>query len=402
MRRSTLYGLLIGGIGVSQFGNWIYLIALNLLVLDMTGSAAAVALLYVVGPSARVLMSLFAGSVIDRSDKKRLMIASDIIRGVLVFMMPFAGSIWVVYLLVFLTNATGTFFGPSSTFVITKLVPDHDRKRFNSFMGMMNSGAFLIGPALAGVLIMTVGTTWTVFLNSATFFLCAAAIALLPVPKESDAPSGRFGWRMLRDDFGEVARFIRSNRFFLRIYLIFQIALMLAFALDSQEVTFIKQDLALGDQKYGLLVSLAGAGSLIGASLSAAFAKKLSLQAYLGFGTVLTMVAYTAFYSSAGFYTAMIAFVLLGIFMAFSNAGYDTFYQRNVPTALMGRVGSLATIFQNVLQIVFTLLLGLLAEWFSVQGAAIGFALLAIVLSIALSVSVFDRMKTGYFEAEST
>ena len=62
---------------------------------------------------------------------------------------------------------------------------------------------------------------------------------------------------------------------------------MIAFALDSQEVTFIKQNLALSDQMYGLIVSIAGVGALIGAAASAAFAKRFSLQLYLGVGMAL-------------------------------------------------------------------------------------------------------------------
>ncbi|WP_040225597.1 MFS transporter [Bhargavaea cecembensis] len=396
------YGLLLGGIGVSNFGNWVYLVALNLLVLDMTGSAAAVAGIYIIGPAARVITNLFAGSVIDRSDKKRLMIASDVLRGLLILLMPFAGSIWLIYALVFCTNAVGAFFGPSSTFVITKLVPDGDRKRFNSFMGMMNSGAFVLGPALAGVLILAFGTTWSIFLNAVTFFICAVCISLLPaVAVERDTEETRFGWRMIRGDFSAVRRFTKAEPFFFRIYLLFQVTLMVAFALDSQEVTFLKQDLGLDDRQYGLIVSITGAGSLVGASLAAALSKKVSLQMYIAVGMAMTMAGYAAFYSSSGFWTATGSFIVLGVFMAFSNAGYETFYQRNVPTSLMGRFGSLAAIFQSALQILFTLVLGLAAEWFSVQGAAIGFAALALLLSGVLAISVLDRRKAGYFGAET-
>ncbi|MET3574458.1 MFS transporter [Bhargavaea ullalensis] len=395
------YGLLLGGIGVSNFGNWVYLVALNLLVLEMTGSAAAVAGLYVIGPAARILMNLFAGSVIDRSDKKRMMIVSDILRGLLVFLMPFAGSIWLVYMLVFFTNAAGAFFGPSSTFVITKLVPDGDRQRFNSFMGMMNSGAFVLGPATAGVLILAFGTTWSIFLNAATFLVCAGCIALLPSPPDEREPAaGRLDWRMIRTDFSAVRGFTKAAPFFFRIYLLFQVTLMVAFALDSQEVTFLKQDLGLDDRQYGLIVSITGVGSLIGASLAAAFAKTVSVQRYIAGGMVMTMVGYAAFYSSGGFWTATASFIVLGVFMAFSNAGYETFYQRTVPTTLMGRFGSLAAIFQSVLQIGFTLVLGLAAEWFSVRGAAIGFSLLAVLLAGLLAAAVLDRRKSAHFQAE--
>jgi len=176
---------------------------------------------------------------------------------------------------------------------------------------------------------------------------------------------------------------------------------MIAFALDSQEVTFIKVNLALSDQMYGLIVSIAGIGALIGAAASAAFAKRFSLQLYVGVGMILTAVGYLLFYSAVDFWTAIAAFIFLGFFMAFSNAGYDTFYQKNVPTTIMGRFGSLASMFQSLLQIVFTFILGMVGEWFSLQVVAIGFAGIAIFIALLLCVQVFSRQNKHYYAETS-
>ncbi|WP_232733206.1 MFS transporter [Lysinibacillus xylanilyticus] len=163
------YSLLIGGLGFSNLGNWIYLVALNLYVWHLTESPAAMAGIFIVGPTARVLTSLVAGSFIDRMNKRKLMIATDIIRGFIVFCMPFMESIWLIYTLLFLANIASSFFGPSSTYYITKLVPSEDRQRFNAILGTFNSGSFLVGPALAGLLIMLFNTTVTIWFNSITY-----------------------------------------------------------------------------------------------------------------------------------------------------------------------------------------------------------------------------------------
>ena len=176
MRIWKKYSLLLSGIGVSFFGNWVYLIALNILVLDMTGSAAAVAGIYIVGPIARLLTNFWAGSIIDRVNKRKLMVLADVLRGSLILLVPFLDSLWIVYAILFAANIAAAFFGPSSTFYITKFVAETDRRSFNSIMSMMNSGSFLIGPAVAGVLIALFGTTWCVILNAITFFFCAFCI----------------------------------------------------------------------------------------------------------------------------------------------------------------------------------------------------------------------------------
>ncbi|MDQ0174771.1 hypothetical protein J2S08_000604 [Bacillus chungangensis] len=70
MRKWKNPSLLILGIGVSNFGNWIYLVALNLLILERTGSPAAVAGLYVIRPIATIFTNIWAGSFIDRLNKR--------------------------------------------------------------------------------------------------------------------------------------------------------------------------------------------------------------------------------------------------------------------------------------------------------------------------------------------
>lgn len=77
--------------------------------------------------------------------------------------------------------------------------------------------------------------------------------------------------------------------------------------------------------------------------------------------------------------------------MAFCNTGYETFYQHSVPPELMGRFGSIANIFQSSLQIIFTLLLGLFAQWFTLQMTAVAFGILSILCAVALYFVLYSK-----------
>lgn len=390
--------LLLAGIGVSYLGNWIYLIAINLSILDLTGSAAAVAGLYVIRPIAILITNTWAGSVIDRVNKRKLMIGVDVVRGLLVFLIPFIGSLWVIYFLLLLINIAGAFFGPSSSVYITKLIPAADRKRFNSLMSMTSSGAFLLGPAIAGVLIMLVGTELCIFINSATFLVCAFFIYLLPdVDDLVKEKRERVTWSMLVGDWRIVKRFAQGATYFMVVYLLFQGAMLIGFALDSQEVTFIKQHLLLTDKDYGLIVSLTGLGALAGAAVAAMVANRVPLRVYIGAGMLFTSVGYLLFYASFSFWTATLAFVFLGFFMAFANAGYATFFQQSVPVEIMGRFGSLAEMLQAIVQIVLTLILGVAADWFTIQTACIVFSVAGVVLAVGLFITVLLPSKQIHF-----
>ena len=392
--------LLLSGIGVSYLGNWIYLIALNVSILNLTGSAAAVAGLYIIRPIATLITNTWSGSVIDRVNKRRVMITIDIVRGIFIFMLPFISSLWSIYALLLLINIAGSFFGPSSSVYITKLIPPESRKRFNSMMSLTSSGAFLLGPAISGLLIMSVGTDLCIVINAITFFICAFFIYLLPDVDGDVGKAGRdsVSLKTLLSDWKAVKEFTKVAKFFITVYILFQGAVLIGYALDSQEVTFIKQHLDLTDKEYGFITSLTGAGALGGAAVAAAVSRKLPLTFFVGGGLLLSTIGYLLFYASVDFITATSAFVFLGFVMSFANAGYATFFQNNVPVAIMGRFGSLAEMVQGMIQIVLTLILGLMADWFSLQAVCIAFCLIGILLAAGLMMIIFIPSKAQYFK----
>ncbi|WP_230199450.1 MFS transporter [Bacillus ndiopicus] len=393
------YLLLLGGLGFSNLGNWIYLIALNLAVWHLTHSPAAVAGIYMIGPAARIISGFFAGSFIDRHNKKAIMIWSDIIRGGIVCIMPFLTSLWLIYSFVFFANIASSFFGPSSTYTITKLVADEKRQRFNAIYSTLNSGSFMLGPALAGIIITVSNTSVAMWVNGLTFFICAIAIALLPnIENYGDTAATRVTLQLIRADFKEVWTFIRQQQKLLIFFTLYTSALMIAFALDSQEMTFLKDVLLVEDSTYGLMVSVAGVGAIIGGLCAAAFVKKVPLRIYIGAGFALTMGSYLIFYASNTVLLAAISFVALGFFMAFSNTGYATMYQRAIPLELMGRFGSSLNLLQSILQISFTFILGLAAEWFSLQLVTIIFSVVAFILAIYLYFFIISNTKSLYME----
>jgi MFS family permease len=394
--------LLISGIGISFLGSWIYLIALNLAILDLTGSAAAVAGLFIIRPIAILITNTWSGSVIDRVNKRILMITVDIIRGALILTLPFIANLWGIYGVLLLTNIAGAFFGPSSSVYITKLVPSENRKRFNSFTSMTNSGAFLLGPAIAGLLIMKFGTDLCIIINAITFFICAFFLYLLPNVEEArDIRRERIKWKTIVNDWKAVNDFAKTAKYFILVYLLFQTATLIGFALDPQEVTFIKEHLGLTDRDYGLMVSITGLGALAGASVAAIVAKMLSLKLFMGGGLLFTSVGYLMFYASVNFLTATIAFIFLGFVMSFANSGYATFFQNNVPVSIMGRFASVTDMVQGIIQIALTILVGLFAEWFTLQAVCLIFAAVGVIIAGTLLIVCFIPSKQSYFKEQN-
>lgn len=396
--------LYIFGIGVSNLGNWIYLVAINLLVLHMTGSPAAVAGLFIIRPLATLLTNSWAGSIIDRTNKRKLMIITDVIRGILIAFIPFMSSVWGIYVIMFMISVAGSFFAPTSMTYITKLIPAEERKRFNAWSSFTTSGAVLLGPALSGLLIAYTDIRVSIIMNAVSFFVCAFVIYFLPDVDERERTGGRHRITMktLLQDWSSVMDFGRTAKYFMLIYVLFQLATLLGFALDSQEATFIKQVLLLGDEDYGLLVSVAGAGYLAGSMAASLTVKRISLRMFIGAGMLLSSIGYMIFYASSGLITAVIGFIIFGFFSSYANAGYTTFYQNQVPMDLMGRFTSVTRLLEGTLQILFTLLLGFAADVWSLQKVCLIGAGIAVLVSILLLAAIYVPSKLHCYESSST
>lgn len=398
MNKWNKSALLNFGIGFSNLGNWIYFVAINLLIIQITGSAAAVAGYFVVKPIAMLLTNLWAGSVIDRVNIRKLMIGVDVIRGLLIAVIPLLPSIWMIYAVTFMVSIAGSFFGPASNVYIAKLVPESRRQRFNSIMSMTNSGAFLLGPAISGLLINLTNTSFSIFFNAASFFLCAFFIYLLPnVHMDRKESRERMRFRMLVEDWKIVLRFVKASTFFTSIFVLIQVAMFIGFSIDSQEATYIKMHLKLSEKDYGNLLSLTGVGSLSGSFLATLLSKRLSYRLFITAGLLVTTLCYLWFYASWSFFSATAAFMLLGFSMSFASSGYATFFQKHVPADIMGRFGSLADMSQSIITIVLTLLVGFLSELFSVQMVCIIAAGIAAVVCGVLIVKSFSAAGSRFF-----
>lgn len=360
--------IMLMAIGIANIGAWIYLIAMNLLVLEMTGgSALAVAGLYLMHPAAAVLTSLWGGTLIDRMNKRTILVALDVFRAVLIGALPVFTSLPAIYLIVFLIGMGSSIFQPASTTYITMLLDPSQRKRFNSFRSLMDSGAFLVGPAVAGLLFLAGTPSFALYINAAALLISALLTLLLPNLEKVHPVSEPFAIQLLLVDWQIVKEFSRQNLSIMAVYLVFSSFLVMTAALDSLEAAFSITVLGLSEQQYGLLVSLAGLGIIAGSIVVWIGANQFSAAFLMASGAVLTAMGYLIYAVSTGFEGAASGFLVLAFFLAFANTGFQTYIQNNIPVAVMGRVISVYGLLEAVFLIFLTVLAGAAAELFSIR-----------------------------------
>lgn len=401
MRRNDPVFLLLG-IGISNLGAWVYLIALNLIVLDITGSPLAVSILYIIIPVATLFTNFWSGSFIDRLNKRNLMMSLDVIRAILIFTLPFIESIVLIYAFVFIINIAGSIFGPTSMVYMTKLIPKGDRQRFNALRNFINSCGFILGPTIAGLLFIFGSPYLAIQLNSIALFISAVIIFLLP---NLDVPSGeviseKVSIRLIANDWKKVVCFSKSNIYVALIYVLFSGIIVFMSALDSLEAVFATEVLSLSESGYGFLVSVAGIGIIAGSSINALFAKHLKLNILIGAGAIFTPVGYLLFAFSHDFIWAATGFFVLTFALSFANTGFLTFYQNNVPVEIMGRFSSVFGMVEALLIIVFTATMGLSAELFDIRVIYIIGSFAFLILGVVINMIVINKSKRSHYNHE--
>ncbi|MFC0522972.1 MFS transporter [Pontibacillus salicampi] len=387
MYKRKYAALLLSSIGISNVGDWIYLIAINLLVLEMTSSPLAVAMLYVLKPLATISINWWAGGVIDRVQTKSVMIIMDVGRGILILCIPSLPSLWMMYGFVFVINMGSSIFEPASRTYITQLLPEEKRMRFNSLRSMVDSGAFLTGPALAGLLFITSTPAIAIYVNGVSFVVSALLLHFLPNKKVKYFSShGSNTFSNIKEDVRIVIAFSQQYLFVMVIYSLFSFMYIMASAIDSLEAAFAKEVLGLSNTSYGILVSIAGAGVVVGAIVNMAGSMKWKAVPLIIGGTTCVALGYVVYAFSDGFAGAAVGFFVLSFSLSFANVGFQTFYQTHIPVPIMGRVTSLYGWVEALMVLIVTGVIGLTAQIVTVRAAVMGAVILMLCITILLSI----------------
>src|ERR1700720_2909989 len=205
------FRLLWAGLAVSAVGTWMQIVALSLLVLDLThGSATALGIVSLTQALTFLLFAAIGGSFAVTFDRRLLLLVTQcllIVFAVLLGILTLTGLIrfWIVLLLAFASSSTLSFDQPARYALITSLVPKEHLMNAVSLQSAVFNGASILGPALAGLSLSRIGYSGNFFLNAASFLAVLAALLLLRTPKALAMPKPRGS---LVDSVREALRYV--------------------------------------------------------------------------------------------------------------------------------------------------------------------------------------------------
>ncbi len=333
--KNTRFMRLWVGQGISFLGDAVSMIALVVLMVQITGSASAVGGALV----ARLLPTLaspLAGVLADRLDRRIVLVASDLARAVLVLGMVFTRELLVLYALAFLMGLARTFFNPTIRAAFPSVVGEGDLTRANSLISATFSVSIVAGPALGGLLVASSGVKAAFVLDAVTYIISAAFLLRIPLPRPRTGTREGFV-RELRAGLSYLA----GARVPLAIVVgAFLTILATDIAIPAQ-VFLAKGTFSAGDAGYGLLVSMWGVGMVAGSALTAVLGDRVSLIPFYFLGVFVWALALAGTGLSPTFVIALVALTVAGVSNGIDNVATDTILQKRVPDPLLGRVFSI-------------------------------------------------------------
>ncbi|MFC8068113.1 MFS transporter [Streptomyces sp. NPDC057293] len=285
--RQRDFGVFWAAQTLSVLGDSFALIALPLLVLEATGSIARMGLLTAVGGAAAVLAAVFAGAVVDRVDRRKLLIGCDLVRMGMYGLVPvvwlFGPQIWLLYVVLPLCEAVGMLFAVGYVTVVRSLVGTGQLTEANGRLNATAAAAGVLGPLCAGVVAGWSGPATAIGVDAASFGVSAACVAFVRFRSRpaDDAPAT--GKRPgLRQDLRTGIAFLHGHPVLRSLTVLLCGFSFLTLGLNDLVIYHLKHDLGRDDGTVGTVMAIGALGTITGALLVAR-ARRL-----LGFGPTWT------------------------------------------------------------------------------------------------------------------
>jgi MFS family permease len=324
---------------VSQIGDRLAALALPWLVYGATGSIVGTGAVFALYTLPYVLFGAFAGVVVDRFDKRRLMITVDVLRAVFVLAVPplATRSLSLVFVLAFAVSSAAVFFDPAKIAIVPEIVPVRRLLRANSLLATGENLTEILGWAFAGVLLAYVSTSAAFDLDAVTFAVSALALALMPYRAPARAAAERTV-RAFRQELVEGFHFLTSHRG-LRANTV-MIVVCVAGLGAAYPLTFLLAVSVLdgGTGAFGALEAAVGAGYLLGSLILVATASHVRKGRVMIAGLAIMGACLATVAAAPSVWIAAVPFVIFGGANAAALIAVDTYLQQAVPEGLRGRV----------------------------------------------------------------
>ena len=324
-----------------MFGSRLTYIALLWWVLEKTGSAAALAGVAIATALPTLFFGPIAGVFIDRLDRRKLMLAMNLVNGLIIgaaaiLLLIGLLQIWEIYVFTILASTATLFHRPSLQSSIPNLVPGEQLTKANSLYQISSGAAGIAGPALGGILVGMIGSGPTMWVDAFTFLIAAISLVASSFPSPR-MHAGR-GLSSVLSDIATGFRFLYDRKVLFFMLLLFA---LINFVLAPTSILFpimAKDVLHTGARGFGLFGSALSVGMVAGGLLTARLRRLRRRGMWIIAGLILLGTMLSVFGLSRGMMLSLVSLGLVGLSVAVVNIIEAVIFQTRVPNELQGRV----------------------------------------------------------------
>lgn len=338
---------------VSTIGSSLTDLAAGILVYRITGSALNVGLVLMVTAIPTLFVGLFAGVFVDRFNRKYILLASDILRGILVLIIPFGFQILgndkgmiLMYVLLFMAATVRTFFDPAWESVLPEIASEEELTSANSFLSISSFGSTAVGFALAGLL-AGIDIHLPFFIDSGTFVLSFLLVLAVKIPAHA-AEQEPTTIGVIVDNLKSGTSYLLRTPI-LRWLFIINLPIMMAFGLwNVLLLPMAIKELHATEFEYGLQEGVTSIGFVMGSFLMARFGDRLAEGTWMVAGTVLMGVFGILYGLATSIPIAIVIVMITGFVNSPMSIARRGLLQKNIPRAMRGRVFSAFSVSRDV------------------------------------------------------
>jgi MFS family permease len=394
--RNRDFALLWTGGLVSVAGDWILYAALPYHVYERTGSTIATAGMIVASLAPAVLLGSVAGVFVDRWDRRRVLVAGNVLQAAavaLLLLAPLEGWLWVVYAVAAAQSTVAAFAQPAESALLPTLVPEERLLAANALNALNNRLARLAGLPLGAALLGVSGLRGVVVVDCLTFV--AAALLIAPIaPRRAlpNAAAGRAGsaWSAFWTEWRDGLRLVGRERTVAVLFVVLGLMTFGGTMLDPLTVAWVRDVLGEGPEVFAWLLTAHAAAGIAGTLVVGHVGVRLGPRALIGWSSVAVAIALGVRHNVPSVPLALALTAFAGVTSVASSVGVETLAQQAVSDEYRGRVfGSLAAT-MGLLSLAGATVGGTLAEAFGIV-ALLNVATALIALSGLVVLRTFAR-----------
>lgn len=365
----------------SQLADRIFVYVLMILIYQSTHSNLGVALPLLAFGIPSVLVSPWAGIIVDRLDRKGILVISDVIRGLLILLLIplIAKSLLWIFLVSLLIYTAAQFFAPAESSSIPELVEKHNLIVANSLFMITWMASSVVGFGLGAPIVNLFSEKTTFVIAAVLYFFSAAAIFLIPLRPATQPKTRREIWDDILIGFKFISRSDVVKYSLLKLF----VAASAIATLSLLAISYASDILKIGERNFGYLIIAAGVGMVMGMFTLERLRHYFKMgtivvASFLGSGLLLIWLA-----NIRDLQLAMFLIMLLGLGNIYITSSIQTILQHAIPRQIRGRVFGVQNMVVNSAFTLPVVLFGFIADLFGILTALSLLGVVVLAMGVA-------------------